>query len=64
MSYTIVTEGDNDEIINVRAVIDLRTQQNELLDLIAGLEKRLQYPRPPKTAAEGAERSMQGQQLL
>ncbi len=35
------TLTDDNDIINIRAIIDTKTQQDELRDLIAALEKRL-----------------------
>jgi len=35
------TLTDDYDIINIRAIIDTKTQQEELRDLIAALEKRL-----------------------
>ena len=35
------TLTDDNDIINIRAIIDTKTQQEELRDLIAALEKRL-----------------------
>ena len=39
MPWTL-THEDND-VVHVRAVIDLKTQSNEIRDLITALEKRL-----------------------
>lgn len=38
MSWTVVDDGD---MLNVRAVIDSKTEQHEIAALIAALEKRL-----------------------
>ncbi len=35
------TLTDDNDIINIRAIIDVKTQQEELRELIAALEKRL-----------------------
>ncbi len=35
------TLTDDNDIINIRAIIDTNTQQDELRDLIAALEKHL-----------------------
>ena len=42
MAWTVV---DDDGVIQIRASIDPKTQQDQLRDLIVALEKRLLLPR-------------------